>query len=255
MGNSPTSKKGNEPSEGITRRDFLKITTAAVVGLAIGAGIGYAAKPAVTVTQTTTETLTSTVTAPPVTTTVTKTVTVTPTPTLPEKVWLFIDPDKCSGCRRCEIACSLFHEGKIWPEASRIRVFMLAPGLDFPVVCRYCKDFPCVKICPTGALHVDEKTGALIVDKEKCLGVECHKCYDVCPGHIPTFHPTEGYALICDLCGGDPECAKVCIEGAIQVKPYGAMDTYKLLADEPEEIVKDLADKYFGKHSEKYLVI
>jgi len=252
LSNSSNSKKSQDPPEGITRRDFLKLTAAAVVGVAIGAGVGYAAKPAVTVTETTTETTTATTTVP-VTQTVTKTVTVTPTPTLPEKVWLFIDPDKCSGCRRCEIACSIFHEGKIWPEASRIRVFTLAPGLDVPIVCTYCKDFPCVKACPTGALHVDEKTGALVVDKDKCI--KCHRCYEACPGHIPTYHPTEGYALICDLCGGDPQCAKVCLEGAIQVKPYGAMDTYKLLADEPEEIVKDLADKYLGKYGEKYLVI
>ncbi|MGQ9461025.1 MAG: 4Fe-4S dicluster domain-containing protein, partial [Candidatus Bathyarchaeaceae archaeon] len=39
-----------------------------------------------------------------------------------ELIWVVRDYLKCSGCRKCEIACSLFHEKRIWPEASRIRV-------------------------------------------------------------------------------------------------------------------------------------
>lgn len=41
------------------------------------------------------------------------------------RIWIIRDYVKCSGCRKCEIACSLFHEKRIWPEASRIRIFML----------------------------------------------------------------------------------------------------------------------------------
>ena len=28
---------------------------------------------------------------------------------------LAVDPQKCNGCRLCEIACSLFHEGEVDP--------------------------------------------------------------------------------------------------------------------------------------------
>ncbi|MEM2803268.1 MAG: 4Fe-4S dicluster domain-containing protein, partial [Nitrososphaerota archaeon] len=38
-----------------------------------------------------------------------------------DKVWIARDFLKCSGCRLCEIVCSLHHEGRIWPEASRVR--------------------------------------------------------------------------------------------------------------------------------------
>ncbi|CUX78145.1 hypothetical protein CHITON_1366 [Thermococcus chitonophagus] len=39
-----------------------------------------------------------------------------------ERIWILVTLDKCSGCRLCEIACSIEHEGMIWPEASRIRI-------------------------------------------------------------------------------------------------------------------------------------
>ena len=35
---------------------------------------------------------------------------------------LAVDYDKCTGCRTCEIVCSLQHNGEISPLKSRIRV-------------------------------------------------------------------------------------------------------------------------------------
>ena len=32
------------------------------------------------------------------------------------------DPTKCVGCRRCELACTEFNDGKAWPELSRIKM-------------------------------------------------------------------------------------------------------------------------------------
>ncbi|MBS7657470.1 4Fe-4S dicluster domain-containing protein, partial [Candidatus Bathyarchaeota archaeon] len=62
-------------------------------------------------------------------------------------VWIFRDLLRCSGCRRCELACSLHHEGKMWPEASRIRIFMLFPGAEVIHLCSQCHDYPCVASC------------------------------------------------------------------------------------------------------------
>ena len=88
-----------------------------------------------------------------------------------KRIWIVRDYLKCSGCRKCEIACSLFHENKIWPEASRIRVFMLVPGVEVPHLCAQCDDYPCVESCPVNALSVSEETGAVLVDKEKCTTI------------------------------------------------------------------------------------
>jgi Fe-S-cluster-containing hydrogenase component 2 len=39
------------------------------------------------------------------------------------------------------------------------------PGLEVPHLCAQCDDYPCVKSCPAGALSVDDKTTAVIVDR------------------------------------------------------------------------------------------
>ncbi|MCS7386692.1 MAG: 4Fe-4S dicluster domain-containing protein [archaeon GB-1867-005] len=165
------------------------------------------------------------------------------------KIWIMRDYLKCSGCRLCEIACSLFHEGKIWPEASRIRVFMLVPGLEFPHFCAQCIDYPCVNACQVGALSVDEGTGAVVVDKDKCTA--CGACIEACPGKIPHIHPSEKYVLICDLCGGDPQCVKVCEMGkwnALWIVPRSSVEKQcKLYARTPEEITEDLAVNVYGE--------
>lgn len=174
-------------------------------------------------------------------------------PTKKEPIWIARDLAKCSGCRKCEIACSLFHEKRIWPEASRIRVFMLVPGLDFPHFCTQCEDYPCVEACPVKALSISKETGAVLVDEDKCVG--CGQCIDACPGRIPHMHPTENYILICDLCKGNPQCVKVCQEGGWNVlKKVPRKDqAYKLYARKPEEITRDLAVKIYGEQGEKLL--
>jgi len=170
-----------------------------------------------------------------------------------EPIWIARDLSRCSGCRKCEIACSLFHENRIWPEASRIRVFMLVPGADFPHFCAQCDGYPCVKSCPVKALLISKKTGAVLVKKRVCIA--CGKCIDACPGRIPHIHPTENYVLICDLCGGNPQCVKVCREGEWNVlkKISRGNRPYKLYARKPEEITRDLALKMYGEKAEEFL--
>jgi len=170
-----------------------------------------------------------------------------------EPIWIARELSRCSGCRKCEIACSLFHENRIWPDASMIRVFMLVPGLEFPHFCAQCEDYPCVKSCPVDALSISKRTGAVLVDKKTCIA--CGKCIDACPGRIPHMHPREKHVVICDLCHGNPQCVKVCQEGSWNVlRTVPRKDSaYKLYARKPEEITRDLAAKIYGKIGEEYL--
>lgn len=171
-----------------------------------------------------------------------------------EYVWIARDFLKCTGCRRCEIVCSLSHEGKIWPEASRIRVFMLFPGVEIPHFCAQCHDYPCVESCPVNALSVDDKTKAVIVYAEKCTG--CGICIEACPGQVPYLHPKDGKAVICDLCGGDPQCTKVCEDAkyyAIWMVREPISHSRRLFARTPEEFTEDVAINIYGEKAEELL--
>jgi carbon-monoxide dehydrogenase iron sulfur subunit len=160
----------------------------------------------------------------------------------------------CSGCRRCELACSMHHEDWMWPEASRVRVFMPFPGLEVPHLCAQCDNYPCVDACPVEALTIDEDTTAVLVDREKCTS--CGACIDACPGKIPFLHPGDNKATICDLCGGDPECVKVCHEArydALRLVEEEMDENRKLFAMDPMIVAKDLAIKLFGEKGEEVI--
>ncbi len=168
-------------------------------------------------------------------------------------IWIVRDLPRCSGCRRCEIVCSLHHESKIWPAASRVRVFMLVPGTEFPHLCAQCENYPCVESCPSKALVVNEQTSAVTVNAQKCTG--CAKCIEACPGKVPHIHPQTKKILICDLCDGDPQCARVCQEGGWNCLGVVAREDheYKLYSRRPEETAKNLAAKLYGDKAEEFL--
>jgi len=169
-------------------------------------------------------------------------------------IWIVRDYERCSGCRRCELTCSMHHEGWMWPEASRVRVFMPFPGLEVPHMCAQCDDYPCVEACPVEALSIDEDTTAVLVDREKCTS--CGECIDACPGKVPFLHPGDNKATICDLCGGDPECVKVCHEArydALRLVEEEMDENRKLFAMDPMIVAKDLAIKLFGEKGEEVI--
>jgi len=170
------------------------------------------------------------------------------------QIWITRNYISCSGCRRCEIACSLHHEEWIWPEASRVRVFMPFPGVEVPHLCSQCEDYPCVESCTFEALSVDEETSAVLVDREKCTS--CGLCIKACPGQIPFLHPGDNKATICDLCGGDPECVKVCQETryyCLDVVEESPNVNHKLFAMHPLTVAKDLAVNLFGEKGEEVI--
>ena len=141
-----------------------------------------------------------------------------PAPEARKRLQVF--PERCTGCRACEVACVAHHEAAFGRATARIKVIKREPiGLDYPNVCRLCARPPCAEACPVEALRKDEAdrnsptTGAVILCAEKCIG--CGACVDACPFGAADLHPQTGLALICDLCGGDPACVKRCATRAI----------------------------------------
>ena len=141
----------------------------------------------------------------------------------------------------------------MWPEASRVRVFMPFPGLEVAHLCAQCQDYPCVNACPVQALSTDQN-GAVAVDREKCIS--CGSCIRACPGTVPFLHPGDNKATICDLCGGEPKCVEVCTEAgynALTLTSEGPSVHRKLYSRHPVEVAKDLAIKFFGEKGEEVI--
>jgi len=125
---------------------------------------------------------------------------------------LMVDPSHCTGCRSCEMACSMYHEGQCSPVLSRMRIIKYeALGKSYPSVCSQCSKPQCLAACDQGAISIDGATGTVNIDQDLCTG--CRSCLMACPQI--GFHPEKKVAFKCDLCSGSPQCARFCPSGAL----------------------------------------
>jgi carbon-monoxide dehydrogenase iron sulfur subunit len=147
---------------------------------------------------------------------------------------VFLNPDKCVGCRHCELACVLEHSshtdiisyalGK--SEAKpRLKVKTGVDFIPFPNRCRHCQPAPCEQACPSGAIFRDQETNAVLLDARKCIS--CFMCVMLCPfSSIAIMESEDGEgrqkALKCDACVDrlkrheQPACVQACKTGALQ---------------------------------------
>jgi Fe-S-cluster-containing hydrogenase component 2 len=116
-----------------------------------------------------------------------------------------VKKEKCSGCHLCEMVCSLFHLGLLNVEKSAIRIEKddLGSSQNRPVVCRQCKKMKC--------LSKEEEDEVA----EKKIFLWNKSRAGCCP--FKALSVFDGSAYHCDLCGGDPQCIKVCTPGALTV--------------------------------------
>lgn len=122
---------------------------------------------------------------------------------------LAINSEKCTGCRLCELVCSVFHDGVSNAARSRIKIVKWeSEGLYIPMSCQQCQDAPCKIICPVKAIYRDEQLGRVMVDQTKCIG--CRSCVAVCPFGAMNFNVIDRKVSKCDLCDGDPQCVRFC---------------------------------------------
>jgi len=130
---------------------------------------------------------------------------------------LIVIPERCSGCRICELVCAIEHLGVNNPKKARIRAMVLYPQpvIRMPIVCLQCGDPKCAENCPTGAIN--RENGLVVLDEEKC--VSCQQCVTSCPFGAMFVHDQVETPFKCDLCGGDPQCVKECPKGALVYQP------------------------------------
>ena len=125
------------------------------------------------------------------------------------------DPRKCTGCGMCRLICSMVKEGRANPGLSRIGLIRHAsPQLHLPVICRHCEDAPCMTVCPREAITRDRSVGRVMVVYDRCIS--CRMCVAACPFGAMGFDPERRSVFKCDLCDGDPQCARFCFPGALR---------------------------------------
>jgi len=128
---------------------------------------------------------------------------------------IVVQPSLCAGCRLCEVVCSTVHYGVCSPARSNIRVVEWQDkGISVPFTCLQCESAICMENCPAKAITRDEKSGAMIIAEELCLG--CRMCVLTCPFGGPRVSLDTGRVVKCDLCGGDPQCVSNCPTKAIK---------------------------------------
>ena len=142
---------------------------------------------------------------------------------------LTIVPERCSGCRTCEIVCSIHNYKVSNPKKARIRLLSLYPHpvIKMPIVCRQCKVPKCMDSCPSEAIYIEE--GFVRIDETKCVG--CHACVVSCPFGAIYVHADMVAPFKCELCGGDPQCVKVCPKNAILYVPEHTLGQSKRLIE------------------------
>ncbi|MDZ7372070.1 MAG: 4Fe-4S dicluster domain-containing protein [candidate division KSB1 bacterium] len=131
---------------------------------------------------------------------------------------MVIDTLKCVGCMDCVVACKT--ENDVPEGLNRDWITTVTEG-KFPTLrteirserCNHCGNPPCVHCCPTGASHVHDLDGVVLVHHNLCIG--CKACLASCPYDARFIHP-KGYADKCTFCihrvekGLDPACVSVC---------------------------------------------
>lgn len=118
-------------------------------------------------------------------------------------------PERCTGCKDCERACSQVHfktdEGG---EKSAIRIIKQNDSYKMHV----CDQRGlCIDMCPVGALY-RKKNGIVWLDKNTCIG--CQACVAFCPIGAMRKSDARIEPFKCISCGA---CVRACPNDALQL--------------------------------------
>jgi len=108
-----------------------------------------------------------------------------------------IDHKTCTGCKQCEVVCSLAHTESVNPWRSRIRVWV-GEEFCYPVIAGPYTEAAC------------NSKGTRFVEGMEMD--ECITCRASCPSKSVYKEPDTGIALKCDFCGDppNPQCVQWC---------------------------------------------
>jgi anaerobic dimethyl sulfoxide reductase subunit B len=151
---------------------------------------------------------------------------------------IFFDQTRCTGCYTCMVACKDWYDiGADAVNFMRVRCIergtfpdLFAAYLASP--CFHCQEPPCIPACPVDAISRREADGIVIVDRDRCAGVDqCpKKCLKACLWGAPQFGPEPNAKMQkCQLClerleeGRQTICVEACPMFALEVGPLDAL--------------------------------
>lgn len=138
-----------------------------------------------------------------------------------------VNPDLCSGCQACCVACmdqnGLVVEGGCgsWRKVMKIEkgTHPHAKITYVSMSCLNCNNPKCLAVCPVGAVFLAENCKTVQVDSSLCIG--CRRCASACPIEAPQFG-AGGKMYKCGGCkarleqGLLPACVRTCPTGALE---------------------------------------
>lgn len=153
----------------------------------------------------------------------------------------FINPENCTACKACEIACKTRNQLGVGPRLRRVTTLESGAFPDLKVrnislACMHCEKPSCMAVCPAGAITKRPDDGIVVVNRDKCIA--CHACGTACPFGVPQY-TEDGKMTKCDLCaeflamGKEPACVHTCFYDALH---SGTLEELSKLASEKEAI-------------------
>lgn len=144
---------------------------------------------------------------------------------------IFVRTDRCMGCHSCEIACCVAHSSakdlygaisEVPKPQKRLFVECAPPEQPLPILCRHCRDAPCMHACIAGAIGRSDE-GVVRTDADKCIG--CWTCVMLCPYGVIGCQRETRKACRCDRCPDRdiPACVAACPTNALV---YQSVETY-----------------------------
>ncbi|NYB74154.1 4Fe-4S binding protein [Sedimentibacter hydroxybenzoicus DSM 7310] len=128
---------------------------------------------------------------------------------------LRFENETCSGCKACQLVCTLHNFKEINPSKAMLNVHgrFPAPGKYHVDVCNQCGE--CAEACPAEAIKF--KDGTYIIDYDICI--ECLICVDACPTNVMKVNKEDNTPYKCNNCR---QCVEICPRDALIFEQKGA---------------------------------
>ena len=153
----------------------------------------------------------------------------------------YFDASGCVGCKSCAIACKdrnnlplgvnlrrvFEYGGGSWATVDGYAVPNQVFTYFVSSACMHCVNPPCVKACPTGAMHKRDD-GVVAINTDVCVG--CRYCAWTCPYGAPQYNEMAGVMAKCNFCidlqaqGETPPCVGTCPQRCLD---YGELETLR----------------------------